>query len=148
MNTTKKGSFTIVLIAVLAALLLPAINAAREAGRRAQCISNQRQVALALLNFEQTRGAFASLNAPLKPDDFWNNCFSIHIWSFCVLHCFCLLFSFYQQFSLERCHCSICRFDYFISIYGFFTFSLIWCMGKCYFRIFHCPHHAQNRKRC
>ena len=32
------------IIAVLAGLLLPAIQAAREAARRAQCISNQRQV--------------------------------------------------------------------------------------------------------
>jgi len=61
------------IIAVLAGLLLPAIQAAREAARRAQCISNQRQVAFALLNYEQTRGAFPALNAPLKPDDFWNN---------------------------------------------------------------------------
>ena len=49
------------IIAMLAGLLLPAINAARENGRRAQCISNQRQVAFACLNFEQTKGAFPRL---------------------------------------------------------------------------------------
>ena len=46
---------------------MPAIQAAREAARRAQCISNQRQVAFALLNFEQTRGSFPALRAPLRP---------------------------------------------------------------------------------
>ena len=55
------------IIAVLAALLFPAIQAAREAARRAQCISNQRQVALALLMHEQTKDSFPALRAPLKP---------------------------------------------------------------------------------
>jgi len=64
------------IIAVLAGLLLPAIQAAREAARRAQCISNQRQVAFALLNFEQTKGAFPALRAPLKPSDFPCDCYA------------------------------------------------------------------------
>ena len=55
------------IIAMLAALLLPAIQAAREQGRRTQCISNQRQVAFALLNYESNKGSFPALRAPLKP---------------------------------------------------------------------------------
>jgi prepilin-type N-terminal cleavage/methylation domain-containing protein len=42
----------IAIIGVLIALLLPAIQAAREAARRVNCTSNQRQCALALLNYE------------------------------------------------------------------------------------------------
>jgi prepilin-type processing-associated H-X9-DG protein len=49
---------------------MPAIQAAREAARRAQCINNQRQVAFALLNFEQTKKSFPALRAPLSPSHY------------------------------------------------------------------------------
>lgn len=49
------------IIGMLAGLLLPAVNAAREAGRRATCVSNQSNVALALLNYESARGAFPAM---------------------------------------------------------------------------------------
>jgi prepilin-type N-terminal cleavage/methylation domain-containing protein/prepilin-type processing-associated H-X9-DG protein len=40
------------IIGVLAAIILPAVNGAREAGRRTQCQNNMRQVALATLQYE------------------------------------------------------------------------------------------------
>jgi prepilin-type N-terminal cleavage/methylation domain-containing protein/prepilin-type processing-associated H-X9-DG protein len=42
----------IAIIGILIAILLPAIQAAREAGRRAQCANNQRQIVLAVHLFE------------------------------------------------------------------------------------------------
>ncbi|MEZ6103215.1 MAG: DUF1559 domain-containing protein [Pirellulaceae bacterium] len=48
----------IAIIGLLVALLLPAVNAAREAARRTQCMNNLRQLSLAMINYESAKGAF------------------------------------------------------------------------------------------
>jgi prepilin-type N-terminal cleavage/methylation domain-containing protein/prepilin-type processing-associated H-X9-DG protein len=75
MNAPRRG-FTLVellvviaIIGALIALLLPAVQAARESARRTKCASNMRQVGLALRQYWTTHhGQFPLTTATANPD--------------------------------------------------------------------------------
>src|SRR6476619_7132454 len=79
-SVDHKRAFTLVelpvviaIIGILVALLLPAIQAAREAARRMSCQSNLHNLALAVMNYENARKGFPAATTA-KPNDgeAWN----------------------------------------------------------------------------
>ena len=54
----RRTLVVIAIIGTLIALLLPALQAAQESGRRTKCQNQQKQLSLAMLNFEAAKGGF------------------------------------------------------------------------------------------
>ena len=94
----RKVGFTLVellvviaIIGILIGLLLPAVNAAREAGRRSACSNNMKQTGLAIIAYTDTYQAYPPpyCNSPTRGTFIW-------ILPFCEFN------SIYKQYDLTK----------------------------------------------
>src|SRR3954452_11304538 len=66
------------IISLLIGLLLPAVQAARESGRRAQCLNNLKQIGIAFFSYEAAFRTFPPGAIYYNSGDGANNCQGIH----------------------------------------------------------------------
>jgi prepilin-type N-terminal cleavage/methylation domain-containing protein len=104
----RRTAFTLVellvviaIIGILIGLLLPAINAAREAGRRVQCMNNMKQMSLACIAYSESMQRFPmGMSTPRGEDPSTTSLFGpnwvIHVLPFTEFN------SLYKQFDLTR----------------------------------------------
>jgi len=69
----KRAAFTLVellvvimIIGTLMALLLPAVLAGKESGRRGQCLNNMRNLAHALVHYDSSKGCLPGYSQPIR----------------------------------------------------------------------------------
>ena len=116
MKTRSRLGFTLIellvviaIIAVLIGLLLPAVQSAREAARRAQCVNNMKQIGIAMHNYHTAINTF-----PMGMSLAWNDDYPGYRADWTNWSCHALLMGYLEQqplynamnYSLACCYSS------------------------------------------
>ncbi len=114
MRSSVRRGFTLIellvviaIIAVLISLLLPAVQSAREAARRAQCVNNLKQIGLALHNYHSASGSFPMGTAAATAGG--NYGMGTQTWG--SFSCFALMLPYLEQQPIY----SACNFNWTVS---------------------------------
>ncbi|QDU55077.1 DUF1559 domain-containing protein [Aeoliella mucimassa] len=134
-TSIKRSAFTLVellvviaIIGILVAMLLPAVQSAREAARRTACRNNLKQLALSMLNYEQTHRQLPQGGQGIDPET--------GIWGYDIQNKPCTsffnyLFPYIEQDSIDDIY------DYDIPVQA--QSAAVQEVLRRYYPIFHCP---------
>ncbi len=120
----------ITIIGILVALLLPAVQAAREAARRMQCVNNFKQIGVGMHNYHSARNCFPPGEFYVWPPPYYFG----PAWGVFIL-------SYMEQTAIYG------QFDFSLGMYGIYLGNNV-LLGKNRIPVFCCPSDPHDEAFC